>query len=665
MDVQILKEAVVVLIAAIVVFTISHRLRLPVVTGFILTGILIGPGGFGFIRDTHNINVLAEIGVVMLLFTIGLEVSFGKLGALKKSFWLGGGLQVSLTSLLVIGGLRLFGLSFPELIFYGFLVSLSSTALVLKIYSDTGQLQSPHGNISLGILLFQDVSLVPMIVITQMLGQAGGLSWKVVLSRFFFSVLAVGALVAVGRHLMPRLLYLMIKTRVREIFLMTSLFLCLGMALLTSSLGLSLALGAFLAGIIISESEYGYQVAAEIMPFKDLFTSLFFISIGLLLNLQLAWSGKLIILALVLILIIGKALIVFFVVKIMKYPSQTALVSSLGLAQIGEFSFVLAGVGRTVGLIPEEIFQVFIASSILTILATPFLIRVAPGLAERSNKLIGPKPRPKQEREDREEQRENHVVICGYGLNGRNIVRVLEETGIPYVVIELNPDTVRRAQREGKPMIFGDISSREVLKVAGIEKARMVVFVISDPRAIKAGIKAAREMNRDVYIIVRSRFVSEIDELYKLGANQVIPEEFETSIEIFARVLEEFRIPKNIINAQIKAIRSEGYGMLRGVPRMRRSLAKIDELLKAGTAETFLVSRDSPAAGKSLRELELRIKTGATIIAVVRGEKSVPSPSPDFRIMEGDILVLVASHVDMDKAFNFLSPPSHRDAEKG
>jgi CPA2 family monovalent cation:H+ antiporter-2 len=210
-------------------------------------------------------------------------------------------------------------------------------------------------------------------------------------------------------------------------------------------------------------------------------------------------------------------------------------------------------------------------------------------------------------------------------------------------------------------MIFGDISSREVLKAAGMEEAKMIVFAISDPASIKAGVKTAREMNKDVFIIVRARFVSELDELYGAGANQVIPEEFETSIEIFARVLEEFHIPRNIINAQIKIIRSESYGMLRGVAKTSRSMEKITELLKAGTAETFLILGDSPAAGKSLKELELRKSTGATIIAVVRGEKSITSPPPDFRIKEGDTLVLVASHKDMDKAFDFLGSLSSFD----
>ncbi|MFO7866183.1 MAG: cation:proton antiporter [Candidatus Aminicenantes bacterium] len=654
MEVPVLKDAIILLAAAIGIFYISHRLRLPAVTGFLLTGILIGPGGVGLIKDTHSIEVMAEIGVVMLLFTIGLEISFEKLGALKKNFWMGGGLQVCITSLLVIGILYFFNLPFHEMLFYGFLVSLSSTALVLKIYSDANQLESPQGNISLGILLFQDISLVPMIVITPLLVRSADYPLTTVLARFFFGILAVIAVVIVARHLMPKMLYLIIKTRVREIFLITTLFLCLGMAFLTSSLGLSLALGAFLAGIIISESEYSHQVTSEIMPFKDVFTSIFFISVGLLLNLKFAWNEKFTILFLVIIIILLKALIIFSVVKIMRYPTSIAIVSGLGLAQIGEFSFVLASVGKVSGLIPEEIFQIFIASSILTILLTPFFFQISPVVVKKAEKIFNRKQKPVHDEGKEDETLKDHVIIGGYGLNGRNLVRVLKDTGIPYYIIELNPDTVRKNLKKGEPIIFGDISSREVLKAAGISRARVIVFAISDPNAIKTAVKTAKEMNKEIHIIVRARFITEIDELYKLGANQVIPEEFETSIEIFARTLEEFHVPRNIIDAQIKVIRSECYGMLRRTDESRKFRDEIGDILKAGTTETFFIGKNSPVAGKSIRELDLRQKTGATVLAVVRGEKSFTSPPPELEIKEGDTLVLVANHQDMDKAFKFL-----------
>lgn len=659
MELPIIKELIIVLAASIVIFFISHRLRLPTITGFLLTGILIGPGGLGLIHDMRSINSLAEIGVIMLLFTIGLEFSFKRLSHIKKIFWVGGGIQVVLTTFLVSGILQLFHIPFREGIFYGFLISLSSTAIVLKIYSDLNQLESPQGNICLGLLLFQDICLVPMIVLIPLLNREAAFSWTTVLFRVFLSALSVVAIFIVARHLMPRILFLMVKTRVREIFLITSLFLCLGMALLTSSLGLSLALGAFIAGIIISESEYSHQVTSEIMPFKDLFASIFFISIGLLLNLKFAWSKKFFILSLVLSIVLLKALIVFLTLSILRHPARIAFISSLSLAQIGEFSFVMATLGRVNGLISQEIFQVFIASSIMTILATPFIIQFCPSLADKSARLFRWKFKQEEDVRKTVEALKNHVIIAGHGLNGRNLVRVVKETGIPFVIIELNPDTVKKVLRNGEPIIFGDISSKEVLKVSGIERAKVVVFAISDPRAIKAGVKASREMNKEVHIIVRTRYASEIDELRRLGASQVIPEEFETSIEIFARTLEEFHVPRNIIDAQIKVIRDESYGMLRGVSKTKRSMEKITELLRAGTAETFYVSKDSPAVGNSLRNLNLRQKTGATVIAIVREEKSFTSPSPEFKIREGDTLVLVASHEDMDRAFDFLSSPSN------
>lgn len=654
MDIPILKELIIILAASIAISFLSHKLKLPAVIGFLLTGILIGPSGLKWIKDAHRIDALAEIGVVMLLFTIGLEFSPERLKKIKKSFWMGGSLQVIMTTLAVLLILQFFHFSVYEGIFYGFIISLSSTAVVLKIYADRAEVDSPQGKTSLGILLFQDIGLVPMIVLTPILGRAATVSLLTIFSRFLLSAAAVGGIILIARHLMPKVLYSIVKTRVREAFVLTTLFLCLGTAFMTFSFGFSLALGAFIAGVIISESEYSRQVVSDIMPFKDIFNSIFFISIGMLLNLKFAWNEILFVASLALSIFFLKSIVVFLTVKIMRYTSKIALITGLSLAQIGEFSFVLANVGKENGFLPEKIFQGFIASSILTILATPLLIQLSPFLAEKSQKVFQWKFKPEESLEKIGREVNNHVIIAGYGLNGQNLARVLKETGIPYVILELNPDTVKKALKEGAGIIFGDVSSLEILKASGIERAKVIVFAISDPNAARTGVKIARQINKNIYIIVRTRYVTEIDELYKLGADQVIPEEFETSIEIFTRTLEEFHIPRNIIDAQIKVIRSARYGMLRGISKTRRSMEKITDLLTAGTAETFFVSQETPAAGKSLKELNLRQETGATIIAVVRGEKSFTSPSPEFKIEQGDTLILVANHKDMDRAFKFL-----------
>ena len=656
MNIPILKELIIILAASIAVSLLSHRLKLPAVVGFLLTGILIGPSGLKFIRDAHVIDALAEIGVAMLLFTIGLGFPLEKLQQIKKSFWVGGGLQILVTTAGVVALLRLFHISVSESVFYGFLISLSSTAVVLKILSDRGETDAPQGRISLGILIFQDLAMVPMIALVPVLANLSFASPAALLFRFLLSGVGIAAIFVAARFLMPRAIHLVVRTRIREVFLFSSLFVCLGMALLTSSLGLSLALGAFLAGVIISESEYSHQVVSDILPFKDVFNSLFFISIGMLLNTEIVWRSKLTVISLVLSILILKAVIVALTVRILGYSSRIALITGLALAQIGEFSFVLASVGRDNGLLPGNIFQVFLASSILTILATPFLIQVSPFLAAKTERTFGWKARAPESADRGARALQDHVIIAGYGLNGRNLANVLKEAGVGYIILELNPETVRTAMAAGEPILFGDVSSRTILREARVDKARSIVFAISDPATTRRGVRAARKMNPDLFIIVRTRYASEIDELFSLGANDVIPEEFETSIEIFTRVLGKYYIPRNIIDAQVKVLRGECYGVLRGTcEAVKPSMERIADFLSAGTAETFYVVKGSWPVGKTLRAIDLRKKTGATVIAVVRGEESFASPGAEFLLEAGDTLVLVANHRDMNRAFHFLT----------
>ena len=656
MNLLILEELVILLAVSILIISLSHRAKIPSVVGFLLTGILIGPGGFSLVKDTETIGVLAEIGVVMLLFMVGLEFTLERLKRIRKEFWLGGSLQVLLTTALALVILAALKVPARDAVFYGFLISLSSTAVVLKILSDRGETDAPQGRIALGVLIFQDLAIVPMMALVPVLANVRAASLGTILFRFLASGAAVVAIFGAARYLMPRLLHLIVKTRVREVFLITSLFVCLGMAWLTSALGLSLALGAFLAGVVLSESEYSHQVVSDILPFKDVFNSLFFISIGMLLHTGIVWRSRALIVGVVLSILVLKALIVILTVKILGYSSRIALLTGLALAQIGEFSFVLASVGRENGLLPENAFQLFLASSILTILATPFLIQVSPLLAERTERKLRWGGRTVEAADKPARDLQDHVVIAGYGLNGRNLAHVLREAGISYVILELNPDTVRKASAERGRIIFGDVASRTILKEARIDKARSIVFAISDPAATRRGVRAAREMNSGLFILVRTRYASEIDELYSLGANDVIPEEFETSIEIFTRVLDRYHIPRNIIDAQVKVLRGECYGVFRGTcEAVRPSGERLADFLSAGTAETFFVGRGTWPAGKTLRGIDLRKKTGATVIAVVRGDQSFASPGAEFSIEAGDTLVLVASHRDISRAFEFLA----------
>jgi CPA2 family monovalent cation:H+ antiporter-2 len=652
----VLQEFVVVLAASVLIIYLSHKVKLPSVVGFLLTGVLIGPGGFSIVRNTRTVDVLAEIGVVMLLFTIGLEFEPARLKRIQRNFWAGGCLQVSMTTLATVAVLVLLRVPFREALFYGFLVSLSSTAVVLKVLADRGEADAPQGRISLGVLIFQDLAIVPMIAIVPVLANAGGVSFGAIGLRFGLSALAIGTAFVLARFLMPRVLHVVVRTRIREVFLIATLFIVLGMALLTSSLGLSLALGAFLAGVVLAESDFSHQVVSDIVPFKDLFNSLFFISVGMLLDVGAVWEFRTLVIVLVASILAVKFAVVVMTVGLLGYGSRIAVTTGLALAQIGEFSFVLAGVGRANGLLQGDIFQAFVASSILTILATPFLIRSGPALAARGEKALRWRKRADDKAGKPACDLSGHVIVAGYGLNGRNLAHVLKETGIGYFIIDLNPVTVREAGAAGELIVFGDVSSRTILEEAGARRARGIVFAISDSRMTRLGVKAARELNPGLFIIVRTRYASEVDDLLGLGADDVIPEEFETSIEIFTRVLEKYHVPRNIVDAQVKVLRGECYGMLRGsCSAVRPAAERIADLLAAGTAETYFVGKNAWPAGKTLGALDLRSRTGATVIAVVRGEESFASPGADFEVREQDTLVIVASHRDIDRAFRYLT----------
>ncbi|HNT02032.1 MAG TPA: cation:proton antiporter, partial [Candidatus Saccharicenans sp.] len=424
---------------------------------------------------------------------------------------------------------------------------------------------------------------------------------------------------------------------------------------LTASVGFSLALGAFLAGIILSESSYSQQIVSDILPFRDVFSSIFFISVGMLLDTGLVWGLRRPVLLVVIGILLIKGLVVILAVRLLKFNFKISLLSAFGLAQIGEISFVLATVGRENGLMSWQVFQVFIASSIVTLVIAPLLMEFGPQLVDKlSDRLEMQKEIKSMLPEEKTFQ--EHVIIAGFGLNGQNLARVLKETGIPYVILDINPETYRRLSRTGEPIIYGDVSSSVILKEAGVNRAKVLVLAINDPRATRRAVRTARLLNPEVFIIVRTRFSSEIEELYALGASDVIPEEFETSIEIFVRVLEKFHLPRNIINTQVQIIRSEHYGILRGSRSASRRLdQKIYDFLEAGVVETFLVPETAWIVGKTLGEIDLRGKTGVTVIAVVRNEKTWSAPGAEFRLQGGDVLVLVGNHQAVDEALDYLN----------
>ena len=658
MELEFLKSLVIILfISAIIVFVLG-RLKISSIVGFLIAGVIVGPHGAHLIEDVRDVELFAEIGVILLMFTIGLEFSLKYLLRLRRSVFGGGLLQTFLTIAVVVFLISFFFQhSLNIAIFEGFLVSLSSTAIVMKILQERSEIYSPHGRMSLGMLIFQDLCVVPfMLLIPVLAGNGGGIQDITV--TILRASLVIGIVLFAANWGVPRILHQVVSTRSRELFVITIILLCLGTAFITSTFGLSLALGAFLAGIIISESEYAAQAISDILPFKESFTGLFFISIGMLLNISFLRLNLWTITGIVLVIILLKIITSAVSSSISGQTLQNSIQTGFYLSQIGEFSFILAVAGKNHGLITEDIYQIFLSASILTMIITPFVIMVssptAIWLISRSlfNRLE--RIRRVEEKERFPAKRTGHVIITGFGINGRNLARVLRESDIPYVVLEMNNNTVRKMKKMGEPIFYGDGTSREILHKLGIHSAKVLVVAISDASATRRIVQIARKENPELHIIVRTRYVAEIDHLTDSGANEVIPEEFETSVEIFSRVLHYYHTPINVISDHIENVRKDCYSVLRGVELPKKELTERQELLKGMETETYLIRNTSWADGLSLRGLNLRVETGATIIAIKRTDNIHHNPPSDFILKAGDILLFIGTKEDIGRAIEYI-----------
>lgn len=657
METALLLDLLVVFGLSIGVILLGHGLKVPPVVGFLLTGMLAGPSGLGLVGAAHEVELLAEVGVILLLFTIGLEFSLSELTRLRRTVLAAGGLQVGLTIAAVGGLAALAGMDHGQAVFLGFLAALSSTAIVLKLYQERQEIEAPHGRVALSVLVLQDLLIVPMVLLVPFLaGRAGSLGPA--LGLLALKAAGVAALLFVAaRKLAPLLLRLVLRTRSRELFLLTVLAVCLGVAFLTSAMGLSLSLGAFLAGMVISESEYGQHAMEGILPFKDVFTSLFFVSIGMLLDVGFVARHPQVVAAAFLAILLLKGLIAGGATLASGYPLRTAALAGLGLSQVGEFSFVLAKAGLGQGLIGEDLYQLFLAASILTMAATPFLIKLAPAAAEYVAGRLLRRPPPGAGEDQAATAPADHLVIVGFGYGGRRLARVAAHAGIPHLVLETNPDTVRAERAAGVPIRFGDARHAAALTHAGIAAARVLAVVINDPAAVRRVTELARAANPALYIVVRTRFVSEIGPLRELGADDVIPEEFETAVEIFTRVMHRYQAPRDEIERMAAEVRAEGYGMLRSPSPAAGSLADFRRSLPGMEVCALRLAPGSRLAGQSLAQAALRQRYGLTVVAVSREGEAVPNPGAGFVLAAGDVVYLLGCRADMGNTAGLFAAP--------
>ncbi len=648
-----LSDFVVLFGVAAVVIAVSARISLPPLVGYLLTGALVGPYSLELIHDSSNVEVLAELGIVFLLFAIGLEMPTSRLKALKRFLLAGGPLQFGVTTLVSGAVFLALGYSLNLSILFASCVSISSTVILLRLYHRRRELHTLHGRAATGILLFQDILIVPLLLLVPILAGADS-SGADIGRRILWALAAVTGAFLVGRFALPRVLHLVAAVRIGELLTVAALFLCLAGALLTSELGFSPALGGFLAGILLAESDYRHQIAAGTGPFRDILASFFFITMGMLLDLRFFFDHWCLVLVVCTVVVISKALCAGAAAKMLGFTIRTAVLTGIGVAQIGEFALVLLRRGHTLELVDSWHYQLGITVSILTMLITPVAHRLGARLFQRaSSDTAGGEP---------PQAKASQVIIFGYGINGQHLARLLGEASISHVIVDANPYSVRSENGQHE-ILFGDCSSPAIQEQAGIRLGKIAVFAISDAEATKQGVRLARQVNPNLYIIARARAVFDIEELRSLGADIVVTEEFEASVEIVIRVLQRLHVPGNIIRTQARLLRDDAYGWLRRASTLSHEVTEaVGAALSTGTGETFWIGPENPIVGSCLSEVGLRGRTGASVIALIRGSDTIANPAPDLQLEAHDVLVLIGSHSQVEAAFALLSGPAEEES---
>jgi CPA2 family monovalent cation:H+ antiporter-2 len=615
------------------------RLRVPSLVALMLAGIVTGPSGLGIIDSPARVDALAEIGIVLLLFTVGLDFSLGTVKQVWRRTLAGGSLQIVGTAAVVASALILVDIAPRLAIFIGLFVALSSTAIVLNGLAARNELASPHGRLMTGVLLLQDLAIVALLLLVPILsGQTPLTAAPPAVAK---ALLAIAVVALASRYGLPLILRIVTTSGRREAFPLAILVASVGTAWASTLLGLSMAVGAFLAGLMLAESEYSHQAYAEIRGVRDVLAALFFISLGMLVDLGAASQYLPTIVGVAVLLVVVKAVPAAAALLVAGASIRVAATAGIGLAQVGEFSFILGRAGIDAGLVPATTWQVLLGASILTMMATPSLLNVAPSVGARLRSRS-----PLDADSVAGQPLRDHVIIFGFGVGGRLVARALRELGIPYLIFELNGATVTAARAAGEHIVYGDAMSPESLHGAGLERAAGVVSLISDPASAERMIRSVRDISPTIPIIVRARYRLESERLIALGATVAVAEELEASLEVLAQLLVRLQVAGNVIEPLVDVFRRELVG-LRTVRAPSAALAALPEAIQRMPVATHQVNPGQWAIGRSLAEINLRALTGASILAIRRADRYMTSPAADESIAEGDTLYLLGDDSDI------------------
>ncbi|HEY0141561.1 MAG TPA: cation:proton antiporter [Thermoanaerobaculia bacterium] len=642
-DQPLLFDMAIILVAAFPLLYLGRRFGVPEVLSYILAGILIGPHALAWIHETAAVESIAELGVALILFFIGLHVPLARLRALGRTAFLSGPLQMGLTTFAVAAITVMIGRPLRLGLFYGILVALGSTAVVLPILTARDEIGAPFARKFLGVSLFQDLAVIPLMLLVPAfaVGGPGAASPGLVMQRVAIAIVGVVLLIVVARYIVPRL-FARIARMGRETFTAASVVLIVVTIAIAERLGISPALGAFAAGLVVGETEFIHEIEGVLRPFRDFLSALFFTSIGMLLDPMFFLAHPLLIVGMVAGIVLLKVLCAYPAFRLSPAVRRTSIRAAFAIAPIGEFSFLLAQAGKKVGLLGNTGEQTFVAVAVMTLAASPLLVAAGSRLAARLHDAA-----PEEDLQEREPLR-HHVVIVGYGLNGQNVARVLVSTGVKHVVLEEDPDRVAAARKAGSRALMADAADPHAMQLAGIAEAVLVIVAISDADGTRRIVRFCRSLNPDVHVIVRTRYVAEVDPLRQIGADEVIPEEFETSLEIVTRTLRVMCVPQNIVANQIRVLRDEGYKMLRDPAVRATDGRRLSAIFAAGLSQTFMVLPDSFAEGRTLGEMRLT-DDGVGVAALLRdGQALTPLPVGE-PLQAGDTMLLVGGHEDLTK----------------
>jgi CPA2 family monovalent cation:H+ antiporter-2 len=647
-----LPSVLILLASGVAAVVLCRSLRLPPMIGYLVTGLVLGPHALGLAADREAIHTLAEFGVVFLMFSIGLEFSLPKLVTMRRVVFGIGLAQVMATIALVVAGALAAGGAWQAGLALGGIVAMSSTAIVSKLLAERGELDSAHGREVMGVLLLQDLAVVPLLVLIPALGQKPDVLGVAVAMALAKAAVALLLVVTLGPRIMRAWLGVVARRRSNELFVLNVLLITLLLAFLTGIAGLSMVLGAFLAGMLISETEYRFQVEEDIKPFRDVLLGLFFVTVGMMLDLQLVLAQFALVAVLFAALVLGKFALIAALSRAFGTAPGTALRVGLALAQGGEFGFVLLPLAGAAGVVPQPLLQALLAAMVLSMLATPFLIAASDRIAMRLTRSEWMARSLELHRiAARSIEVEKHVIILGYGRNGQRMARLLDAEGVRYVALDLDPERVREAAAAGDTVVFADSSRREALIAAGIMRAAAVAFTFADVPAALRVLTHVRALNASVPVIVRARDEADLERLTAAGATEVVPEAFESGVMLASHTMVLAGVPLSRVMRRVAQVRDEQYGLLRGLFHGRSEDSPADTRIRL-----HAVMLDASARGLGRRLDEMRLEDlGVQVRAVRRlGEKRKLDAAEAGPLREGDVVVLLGAPESIDAAESLL-----------